>query len=51
MAPCNCGKKASVSYTYIHVSSVGKQTSYRTEIEARAAVIREGGSYRVEEKK
>ena len=47
---CNCGGSRAKTYTYIHVSATGRQTSYRTEIEAKAAVIREGGSYRAEEK-
>ena len=47
---CRCGSSKSKKYVYIHVSPTGRQTSYGTEVEAKAAQIREGGSYRVEEK-
>ena len=49
MAPCNCmgnGEKK----TYVYVDANGRQRSYSTELEAKAAKIRAGntGSVRVE---
>jgi hypothetical protein len=42
---CNCGKtKAQQSYEY--TDPKGTKKVYRTEIEAKAAVIRSGGSYK-----
>lgn len=40
---CNCGKKAGVNYSYVYQSPKGVRTTYSTEIEAKAAVIRNGG--------
>jgi hypothetical protein len=41
---CNCGKtKAS---QWVHIAPDGKETTYRTDVEARAAQIRQGGTYR-----
>lgn len=48
---CGCGgssKEANVTYTYIHVDPSGQQHSYTNEYEARAAVLREGGTWRAE---
>ena len=46
---CGCsGKAANVTYVYIHVDPTGQQHSYTNEYEARAAVLREGGSWRAE---
>lgn len=47
---CNCGKARVKNAVYIHTDSNGKQTSYGTEIECKAAILRSGGSCRVEEK-
>lgn len=42
---CNCGKGGKAS-SYVYVDPTGKRTTYRTEIEAQAAKIRnKGGSY------
>lgn len=42
MPGCNCGKKkGSTSYTY--TSPSGQVTTYNTEVEAKAAKIRNGG--------
>jgi hypothetical protein len=40
--PCNCGKKKNSSFVY--VSATGQQTTYNTEVEAKAAKIRAGGT-------
>ena len=48
---CGCGgtsKQANVTYDYIHVDPTGQQHTYTNEYEARAAVLREGGSWRAE---
>lgn len=42
MAPCNCGSNTSTEQ-YVFTNSKGVQRTYRTEIEARAAQIRDGG--------
>lgn len=39
---CNCGGQAASSWTY--VAPDGKSTTYRTEVEARAAKIRNGNT-------
>lgn len=39
--PCNCGKKKAMSYVY--VAPDGRQTTYATEVQAKAAKIRAGG--------
>lgn len=41
--PCNCGQKRGAA-TYVYVSATGQQTTYNTEVEAKAAKIRAGGS-------
>ena len=44
MAPCNCeGARTSSSVRHIYTNPQGRQTSYNTEIEARAAQVRAGG--------
>ena len=49
---CSCGKRASRSNViYVHTDPTGRQRSYATEIECKAAKLRSGGSCRVEEKK
>lgn len=40
---CNSDKAKSV--TYLHVAADGSKAAYRTEVEAKAAVARKGGSY------
>lgn len=39
---CNCGPKAP-AVNYVYRDGSGNSTTYRTEIEARAAQIRNGG--------
>lgn len=42
--PCNCGGgQANAKVTHIYTDSNGKQQSFKTDIEARAAQIRAGG--------
>jgi hypothetical protein len=41
---CGCNKGAAAS-GYVHVAPDGTKTEKRTEIEAKAMVIRQGGSY------
>lgn len=42
---CNCGKAAS-PLSYVYTAPDGKQTTYTSEVQARAAQIRNsGGSY------
>ena len=41
--PCNCGSKNTAKVDYVYTDGNGKQVSYRTEIEAKAAQIRAGG--------
>lgn len=43
---CNCGNK-NAPKTYVYTSAKGEKKTYKTEVEARAAQIRTGGSYRV----
>lgn len=42
---CNC-KKNKPTTTYTYTAPDGKQTSYRSETEAKYAVVRKGGSYK-----
>lgn len=39
---CNCGSKSS-GQKWLYVAPSGQQTTYKTEIEAKAAQIRNGG--------
>ena len=42
---CNCGsKKAGTSTKWTHTSPSGKSTSYSSEMDARMAASREGGT-------
>lgn len=41
-AGCNCGKTVAAQ-SFIYTAPDGKQVTYKTEIEARAAQIRNGG--------
>ena len=43
---CNCGTKAATK-KYVYTAPNGSTKTFNTEVEARAAVIRGGGSYRV----
>lgn len=40
--PCNCGKKAATKFVY--VAANGQSTTYPTEVQAKAAMIRAGGT-------
>lgn len=45
--PCNCGKTASgQKLTYVATFADGTTQVYSTEIDARVAVTKKGGSYR-----
>lgn len=39
---CSCGSSAKFVRTYIYTSKIGEQTEYRTEVEAKAAYLRNG---------
>jgi hypothetical protein len=49
---CNCGGAKAAPQSFIYTAPDGKQTVYRTEVEARAAQVRDAragkgqGSYR-----
>lgn len=43
---CNCGG-GSTQQSFVYTNPAGGQTTYATEIEARAAQIRQGGTYQV----
>jgi hypothetical protein len=43
---CACGNK-NQSKSYVWTAPNGSSKTFKTEVEARAAVIRNGGSYRV----
>jgi hypothetical protein len=47
MACGACGSSKSKT-TYLHTAKDGTKTTYATEIEARAAVARRGGSYKAQ---
>jgi hypothetical protein len=47
MACGTCGSKKS-NKTYVHTDASGNKTTYSSEIEARAAVARRGGSYKAQ---
>lgn len=40
--PCNCGKK-NAAVKWVYTSPSGQTTTYNTEVEAKAAQIRQGG--------
>ena len=42
---CACKRNKSTA-TYTYTDPQGKQTSYRSETEAKMAVVRKGGSYK-----
>ena len=43
---CGCGGAKPVQMDYIHTDKNGVQHTYSNEYEARAGVIRDGGSWR-----
>ena len=44
---CNCGNKAESKMKYVYTSADGKsQQTYSSEVQARAAQIRSGGTYK-----
>jgi hypothetical protein len=46
---CACGKgTSSPRQTYVVTAPDGKRTSYSTEVEAKAAALRVGGTWRVQ---
>lgn len=48
---CGCGKgSAAAQFSYIYVSPKGETTTYKSQFEARARVLREGGTWRKEPK-
>lgn len=40
---CNCGQKTSPKMNFVYVSPKGEKKVYKSEVEARAAQIRNGG--------
>jgi hypothetical protein len=40
---CNCGKTAQAKVNFVYTSPRGEQKTYKSEVEARAAQIRNGG--------
>lgn len=42
---CNC-KKSAPRATYVHTDPQGNQKVYNSEVEAKAAVARKGGTFR-----
>jgi hypothetical protein len=40
---CNCAGSKTISLKYIYTDSNGRQYTYSTDIEARAAQVRAGG--------
>ena len=46
---CACGKgKTEANKTYVHTDGSGNKRTYKTEVEAVAAVRRLGGTYRAQ---
>lgn len=45
MACGHCGSKGVAQSKFLYVAPSGEQTTYKTELEARAAQIRKGGTY------
>lgn len=39
---CNCGKKTAASGKFVYVAPDGRQVTYPTEVQAKAAMIRAG---------
>lgn len=49
MAPCNCGGTSAKKVDFVYTSGAGKQTSYRTHIEAQAAKVRDNHAGNIRE--
>ncbi len=43
---CNCGAKRAAPESFVHTAANGTVTAFRTESEAKAAVLRRGGTYK-----
>lgn len=43
---CNCGAGRVKEPSYVHTSKSGTTTAYKSEAEAKRAVLRSGGSYK-----
>lgn len=43
--PCNCGKK-NTPKSFVYTDPDGKKKTYTSEVQARAAQIKWGGTYR-----
>lgn len=48
MACGACGSKREPKMTYVHTDSKGAKKTFASEVEARAAVARRGGSYKTQ---
>jgi hypothetical protein len=48
MACGACGSSKTKSTTYTHTAPDGTKSGYRTEVEAKAAVARKGGTYKAD---
>lgn len=48
MAPCGVCTSKSAKVTYVHTAKDGTKKTYSSEIEAKAAVARRGGSYKAQ---
>lgn len=44
---CNCRGGNAAKRSFVHTDAKGKQTTYGSEVQARAAQIKSGGSWRV----
>lgn len=42
---CNCSKASAANRKYLYTSKTGQKTTFSTEIAARAAQIKNGGSW------
>jgi len=40
---CNCGNKTQPKQAFVYTAPDGKRTTYKSEVQARAAQIRQGG--------
>lgn len=45
---CNCGKTAEQKFSHIYVDESGKRTTYTSEVQARAAQIRNKNKGKIE---
>lgn len=46
MSPCNCGKKGGGRETFVATFPDGSSRTYNTEVEARTATQKKGGTYK-----